>query len=309
MGGASGTRDDVVYVRRQEGAHVENEVGCIVAIRIVVDSTADIPPASARDLGIDVVPLSVLFGDESFRDGVDLTGPEFYRRLAASSQPPTTSTPPPGLFEEHYRKLVADGATGILALHIGGDLSATYSVSRAAAEAVSADTGVPIELLDSRTVSAGFGMPAEILAREARDGASLEQLKAHAQSLLARVHLVAVLDTLEYLRRGGRIGNARALLGTLFDVKLLLEVRDSHIVPLERVRTRAKAQERIGQIISALGELEAVAIAQSDDTVGGQLLQVVQSFWSGPVEIFSLGPVVGTHAGPGAGAVVAITRQ
>jgi len=291
------------------GAEFENEVGCIVAIRIVVDSTADIPSARARDLGIEVVPLTVLFGDESFRDGVDLDGSEFYRRLATSAQAPTTSTPPPGLFEEHYRKLVAGGATGILAMHIGSELSATYSVSRTAAEAVTADTGVPIEVLDSRTVSSGFGLPAEILAREAREGASLEQLKAHAQSLLARVHLVAVLDTLEYLRRGGRIGNARAMLGTLLNVKPLLEVRDSKVVPLENVRTRAKAQERIGQIIAGLGELEAVAISQSDAAVGGQLQRVVQTFWKGPIEIFSLGPVVGTHAGPGAGAVVAITRQ
>lgn len=280
-----------------------------MAVRIVVDSTADIPPARARDLGIEVVPLTVLFGDESFRDGVDLDGTEFYRRLAASTQAPTTSTPPPGLFEQHYRKLVANGATGILAMHIGSDLSATYSVSRAAADAVTADTGVPIEVLDSRTVSAGIGLPAEILAREAREGASLDRLKEHAQSLFARVHLVAVLDTLEYLRRGGRIGNARAMLGTLLNVKPLLEVRDAKVVPLENVRTRAKAQERIGQIIAALGEIEAVAIAQSDDTVGGQLQHVAQSFWNGPIEIFSLGPVVGTHAGPGAGAIIAITRK
>lgn len=290
-------------------AGFENEVGCIVAICIVVDSTADIPPARARDLGIEVVPLTVLFGDESFRDGVDLDGPEFYRRLAATTQAPTTSTPPPGLFEEHYRKLIAGGATGILAMHIGSDLSATYSVSRTAADAVTADTGVPIEVLDSRSVSSGFGLPAEILVREAREGASMEQLKAHAQSLFARVHLVAVLDTLEYLRRGGRIGNARAMLGTLLNVKPLLEVRDSKVIPLENVRTRAKAQERIGQIISGLGELEAVAISQSDDTVGGQLQRVARTFWDGPIEIFSLGPVVGTHAGPGAGAIVAITRQ
>lgn len=280
-----------------------------MAIRIVVDSTADIPQARARDLGIDIVPLTVLFGDESFRDGVDLDGPEFYRRLATSPQAPTTSTPPPGLFEEHYRKLIADGATGILAMHIGGDLSATYSVSRNAAEAVATDTGMPIEVLDSRSVSAGFGLPAEILAREAREGASLEQLKAHAQSLFARVHVVFVLDTLEYLRRGGRIGNASALLGTLLNVKPLLEIRDSRIVPLEKVRTRAKAQERIGQVVSALGELEAVAIVQSDNATGSQLERIARTFWNGPVEMFSLGPVVGTHAGPGAGGIIAITRS
>ncbi len=285
------------------------KVGDIVAIHVLVDSTADIPPDRARELGITVVPLTVIFGDETFLDGVDLDGAAFYRKLVESPQMPTTSTPSPGLFEEAYRKLVADGATGILALHIGSGLSGTFSASRAAAEIVTADTGVPIEVVDSQSVSGGFGLPTEILAAEARQGASLEQLKAHAESLIARVHLIAVLDTLEYLKRGGRIGGAQAMLGTLLNVKPLLEVRNSEVVPLERVRTRSKAQDRIGQLIAQVGELEAVGIAKSDDKIGEELLAVARTFWNGPVEMFALGPVVGTHAGPGAGAIIAIARE
>jgi DegV family protein with EDD domain len=280
-----------------------------VGVRILVDSTADIPPDRARELEIEIVPLTVHFGDETFSDGIDLDGPGFYRRLRTSSQVPTTSTPPPGLFEERYRKLVAQGATGILALHIGSGLSATYSVSRTAADTVTADTGIPIEVIDSRQVSAGFGLPAEIVAKEARDGASLAQLKVHVESLLARVRLVAVLDTLEYLQRGGRIGRGRAMLGTLLSFKPLLEVRDSAVVPLEQPRTRTKAQERLGQIVSELGPLEALAVVQSDETVGSQLQAIVRTFWTGPIELFWLGPVVGTHAGPGAGGIIAITTQ
>lgn len=279
-----------------------------MAVRILVDSTADIPPQRARELGIEVAPLTVEFGDESFRDGVDLDGPSFYRKLANSPKVPTTSTPPPALFEERYRKLVSEGATGILAMHIGSALSATYSVSRKAADEVTAATGVPIEVIDSKQVSAGFGLPAEIVAEEARNGASLAQVKAHAEELLARIHLVAVLDTLTYLQRGGRIGKSSALLGALLNIKPLLEVKEGEVLPLEKQRTRARAQGRIGEIIGALGPLEAVAIAQSDDAVGQQLQQIVRGFWSGAIETFSLGPVVGTHAGPGAGAVVAITR-
>lgn len=279
-----------------------------VAVRILVDSTADIPPERARELGITVAPLTVLFGDESFRDGVDLDGRAFYERLAKSSVTPTTSTPPPGLFEEYYRKLIGDGATGILAIHIGSGLSATYSVSRTAADVVSPDTGVPIEVLDSGTVSGGFGLTAEIVAREANNGASLEQVTDHAKRLLSRTHLVAVLDTLEYLRRGGRIGNAKALVGGLLNVKPLLGVRDSQVIPLEQVRTRAKALDRIGQLIASKGEPEAVAVAASDDTVAAELTTVAHSFWSGPIERFLLGPVVGTHAGPGAGAIISITK-
>lgn len=279
-----------------------------MAVRIVVDSTADIPADRAREFGITVVPLTVLFGDESFRDGVDLTGQEFYRRLASSSVVPTTSTPPPALFEEFYHKLVAEGATGILAMHISSSLSATYSVSRTAADAVMAETGVPIEVVDSRTVSAGFGIPAEIVAKEAASGASLAEVKAHAESMFARVRLLAVLDTLEYLQRGGRIGKASAVVGTLLSIKPILDIRDGQVLVQERVRTRSKAQERLGQLVAALGPLDAVAISQSDDAVGDQLEAVARTFWSGPIERFSLGPVVGTHAGPGAGALIAITR-
>lgn len=277
-------------------------------MRILVDSTADIPTQRARDLGIEVAPLTVEFGDESYRDGVDLDGPSFYRKLASSPIVPTTSTPPPALFDERYRTLVAEGATGILAMHIASALSGTYSVSRTAADEVSAATGVPIEVIDTRQVSAGFGLPAEIVAAEARDGASLAQLKSHAEQLLSRIHLVAVLDTLAYLQRGGRIGKSSALLGTLLNIKPLLEVKGGEVLPLDKPRTRARAQARIGEIIKSLGPLEAVAIAQSDDTIGQELHHVVREFWSGPVEMFSLGPVVGTHAGPGAGAVVAIAR-
>jgi len=280
-----------------------------VTVRVLVDSAADIPPPRARELGIEVVPLTVHFGDDTFRDGLDLDGKEFYRPLTTSHVMPTTSTPPPALFEDAYRKLLAEGATGILAMHIGSDLSATYSFSTTAARTVAAETGIPIEVMDSRQVSAGFGLPAEMVAAEAKDGAALADLKAHAENLLSRVHLVAVLDTLEFLQRGGRIGRGSAFLGTMMNIKPLLEVRDSAVHPLERVRTTGKARERVGQIIARLGELEAVAVVQSDDTTGQQIAIVARQFWNGPIEIFSLGPVVGTHAGPGAGAIVAITRK
>ncbi len=279
-----------------------------MAIRVVVDSTADIPPARARELGIQVVPLTVQFGDQTFRDGVDLDGAAFYRKLTSTPVMPTTSTPPPAHFEEAYRSIVRDGSTGILAMHISSSLSGTYSASMTAAETVTADTGVPIAVIDSRQVSAGFGLPAEIVAAEAREGRSLEELRVHAEDLCSRMRLVAVLDTLEFLQRGGRIGRAQALLGTLLNVKPLLEVRDGQVLPLEKVRTRGKALERIAQIISKLGELEAVSVAASDEAICSQLTATAHTFWNGPVEQFSLGPVVGTHAGPGAGGLAVIVR-
>ena len=279
-----------------------------VAVQIVVDSTADIPLDRARELGIEVVPLTVMFGDQSFRDGVDLDGPSFYQKLSNSPVMPTTSTPPPALFEETYRRLIANGATGILSMHISAKLSGTFSAARQGAEMVTADTHVPIEVVDSDTVSGGFGLPAEMVARESRHGADLAVLRARAESLCSRVHVIAVLDTLEFLQRGGRIGRAQAMLGTLLNVKPLIEVRAGQVLPLEKVRTRGKALDRMGQIVSGLGDLEALAIVASDSAVADQITAVAEGFWHGPIERFALGPVVGTHAGPGAGGMVAITR-
>lgn len=279
-----------------------------MAVQIVVDSTADIPSDRARELGIEVVPLTVMFGDQSFRDGVDLDGPSFYQKLSNSPVMPTTSTPPPALFEETYRRLIANGATGLLSMHISAKLSGTFSAARQGAEMVTADSGVPIEVVDSDTVSGGFGLPAEMVARDARNGADLAALKAHTESLCSRVRVIAVLDTLEFLQRGGRIGRARAMLGTLLNVKPLIEVRNGQVLPLENVRTRSKALERMGQIVSGMGDLEALAIVASDSVVADQITKVAEGFWHGPIERFALGPVVGTHAGPGAGGIVAITR-
>ena len=280
-----------------------------MTVRIVVDSTSDIPRDRAQALGIEVVPLLVLFGDEEFRDGVDLSGDEFYRKLTSSSVTPTTSTPSVGAFQEAYRKVIREGADAVLGIDLASKLSATYGNAIQAARAVSAETGVPIEVVDSGTVSGGFGMPAEIVAREAQAGASLAQLKAHAQSMLAHVRLYAALDTLEYLKRGGRIGSARALLGSLLNVKPLIEVREGQVLPVENVRTRSKAQERVGQIAATQGKIEAVSVVRSNDAVGEQFNRIVRGFWDGPIYEYVLGPVVGAHAGPGAGGIIVIVNE
>jgi len=280
-----------------------------VAVHLIVDSTADIPAERARDLGIRVVPLLVLFGDEAYRDGVDLAAAEFYAKLKTTQAMPTTSAPSPGLFEQAYREAIAAGASGILEISISSALSATFSVAKQVAEMVAVETKVPIEVLDSRSVSMGFGLPAEIIASEARSGASLADLKAHAESLLNRVRLYATLDTLEFLQRGGRIGRAQAIAGTLLSMKPILQVRDGQVLPLERVRTWGKALERIGQLVQQLGPLETLAVVGSDESSRQMLIEIIRASWSGPIETSALGPVVGAHAGPGAAGVIAITRE
>lgn len=280
-----------------------------MAVRILVDSTADIPAERAKQLGIEIVPLIVLFGDHQYLDSIDLTAEAFYQKLASTSVSPTTSAPAPGVFEEAFRKLFAEGADSVLAIMVGSGLSATYGNALQAARVVAAETGKTIEMIDSGTVSGGAGMPAEIVAREAMNGASLADLKAHAQSMLARVHLYCALDTLEYLQRGGRIGRGRQLIGSLLNVKPLLEIRDSQVLPLENVRTRSKAQERVGQLAAQHAPIEAMAIVQSSPQVGEQYTAIARSFYSGPIYYYTLGPVVGTHAGPGAGGMIVITAQ
>jgi DegV family protein with EDD domain len=277
---------------------------------VVVDSTADIPRARAERLGIAVVPETVLFGDQAFLDGIDLDGPAFYKKLATSPVMPTTSAPSPGLFEDTYRRLVRDGASGILSLHIASGLSATCTAARAAAEVITAESGVPVEVVDSGSVSAGFGLPAELVAArgQADPTLSLADLKAYAGSLCQRTHVFAALETLEFLQRGGRIGRARALMGTLLNMKPLLAVEAGQVLPLENVRTRAKAYDRLGERVAQLGQLEALAVVETDPAAAEQLHAVLRRSWSGTIETFPLGPVVGTHAGPGAAGVAAITQ-
>lgn len=277
--------------------------------RIVVDSTADIPRERAQRLGIEIVPQTVLFGDEAYLDGVELDGPGFYRKLAASRATPTTSAPSPGQFEEVYRRLVGEGATAILSLHEAAELSSTFSNARGAAETVSRATGIPIDVIDSRSVSAGFGLPAELVAARARSDDDHAALKAYAESLCHRMRLVAVLDTLEYLQRGGRIGPAKALVGTVLRMKPLLEIRDGQVLPVANVRTRNKAYERLGAIVASFGELEAMASVESNPEAGAQVRAVITTRWKEPFESFALGPVVGTHAGPGAAGIAAIVKE
>ncbi len=279
-----------------------------MAVRVVTDSTADLSKDQARALGISVVPLTVQFGEEVYRDGVDLESAEFFSKLATTKVMPTTAAPAPGLFEETYRQLIREGADGILSIQLSSKLSATYSSAVQGAEPLK-DQSVPIEVVDSRSVSGGIGIPVMAAARAAREGKSLAECKTIAEDMLARMNIYAVLDTLEFLQRGGRIGRASLLLGTLLNFKPLLTVKDGEVLPLEKPRTRSKAHERIAQLLEKLGPIEIVGIAQSDEEIGQQLTTAIRAVYTGPIEHFRLGPVVGTHTGPGTAAVCAVTQR
>ena len=267
-----------------------------MSVKIVTDSTSDLPVEVAQELGITVVPLYVHFGEEVFRDGVDLATDEFYRRLVTSPALPTTSAPSPGTFSEVYSRLAKEGQA-IFSIHISSKLSATWGVARLGSEGLDC----PIQIVDSQSTSMGCGLLAIVAAKAVRDGASLEEVSTLVEQTIPRAHLFGLLDTLEYLHKGGRIGKAQAFLGTMLKVKPVLTVRDGEVLPLERVRSRAKAIDRMCQIIEGFGPFSEIAILHNTTPEEAEALaqRLEPLFPRERMYSAKFGPVMGTYVGPG----------
>ena len=281
-----------------------------MVVRIVTDSTADLSKEKASELGITVVPLTVFFGEEAYLDGVELDNASFYRKLTASKDLPRTSQPSPAAFQEAFQGLIDGGADAVLSIHLSSKLSGTYQSACTARDTLpESSRKVPIEIIDSLSISAGMNYAIEQAARLAREGKSLEDLKAYVEDVLSHSKIWAVLDTLEYVRRGGRIGAASALLGNMLSVKPIVSLKAGEVVPVERTRTRAKAYARLAQILGEIGEtseIEHVSIAQSNDEVGQQLCDALKSVYAGDVPVYPLGAVLGAHTGPGTAAIAIV---
>lgn len=281
-----------------------------MTVRIVTDSTADIPPEQAGAAGITVVPLTVFFGDDAYLDGVELDNAGFYRKLQASKELPRTSQPSPATFQEAYTRLIEEGADGILSIHLSSKLSGTYQSAFNASTSLPDDgKKVPIEVVDSLSISVGMSRAILQAAQEAREGLSLAEIKAHALDQLERTHILAVLDTLEYVRRGGRIGTARALLGNMLSFKPIISLKDGVVVALEQPRTRSKAYARVAQTVGDMAPVEMVSIAESDEQVGQQLAAALKTTYRGELPHYKLGAVLGTHTGPGTAAVAVVSAR
>jgi len=279
-----------------------------VPLRVVTDSTADLSPALASDLAVSVVPVNVQFGDESLRDGVDISSAEFFRRLEAAERLPTTSQPSAGAFRSTYEDLIAAGATEILSIHVSEKLSGTAESARQGARGL---LGVRIEVLDSATVSAGLGLAVTHAARCAVAGCSLDHTVAAVRAQLARTRLLFMVDTLEYLRRGGRIGRASELMGSLLRIKPILEVRDGEVTPLARARTRRKAIEELVAMAGSLRPIEQAMVFDATTPEDREYLaERVRGYAAGaPVLAGTLGPAIGVHAGPGTLGMAIVTSQ
>lgn len=259
---------------------------------VVTDSTADLPDEWRASYGIEVVPLKVLFGRETFRDRVDMTDEEFFRRLAASSTLPTTSAPSPGEFAEVYRRLANDH-DGCISIHIGAQLSATAEAARVGAAAVE---GFQVEVVDSQTVS----MPIAFLCRVAAECDSLEAATAAVRQRVPKARVLALLDTLRYLEMGGRLNRAQAMIGTMLDLKPLLLLAGGEIKPVDRVRTRSRAIPRMVEFFKADAPFQHLAVmhAQAPEEAEQIAKALRTDFPDREVTVGRIGCVLGSHTGP-----------
>ncbi|HEY0754981.1 MAG TPA: DegV family protein [Ktedonobacteraceae bacterium] len=281
-----------------------------MVVRIVTDSTADLPTEVTSSAGITVVPLTVFFGDEAYLDGVELDNAGFYVKLAASKELPRTSQPPPAAFQEAFQRLIDEGADAILSVHLSSKLSGTYQSACTARDSLPQGTReVPIVIIDSASISVGMSYAIRQAAAMASAGKELAEVQALVEDILARTTILAVLDTLEYVRRGGRIGSASAMLGNMLSFKPIISLREGEVVPLERPRTRTKAYARVAQLLSEQQTIEHVAVAGSNAEVSQQLSEAVQSVYSGELPQYKLGAALGAHTGPGTAAIAFVLAK
>ena len=279
-----------------------------MAVQVVTDSTSDISPQDAEELGVKVVPAIVAFGDDVFRDRVDITPSEFYERLVNSRDFPKTSQPSVEAFATVYREIAANG-DDIASIHVSSKLSGTLNSASIASETSELETR--IELLDSYTAGVGLRAVVEAAAAQAREGAPLEEVTAAARSVMARCRVVVAVDTLEYLQKGGRIGRASAFLGSALRIKPLIQIDGGEVAPFDRVRTRSKAVKRLEEVALEDLTLEKLFVIYSDnDTSATELVEHVSPHLPHTrIEVIQTGPTVGAYLGPNALGICAVRRS
>ncbi|HYY45517.1 MAG TPA: DegV family protein [Candidatus Angelobacter sp.] len=266
-------------------------------VRIVTDSTADLSEAQRQSSGITVVPLDVRFGDEVFKDHVELSGEEFFTRLKASTQLPKTSQPAVGAFEDVFRRH-REAGDDVVAVLISSKVSGTFGAAQMAAGSVDQDH---ITVIDSLTASMALGFLALEAAGMAKTGASRAQVAERIQSLVPKAHVLAAVDTLTYLEKGGRIGRARALLGSLLNVKPLITLQDGEVAPLGRARGRVQAIDKLVDQLGRAGKLTHLAVLHGAALADAERLRerVAQNYPDLDIPFAEIGAVIGTYTGPG----------
>ena len=268
-----------------------------MTIRVVTDSGCDLPQELADGLDIEIVPLSVRFGEESLVDRRDLSPQQFWTRVTESPVLPETAAPSPGAFEEAFRRAAAAGADGVVCVALSSALSATFQAAQLGARAVEGQ--IPVRVVDPRTVSIGQGLMAVAAARMAKQGKGLDDCAGAAEDLVSRTRTYAALDTLENLKKGGRIGGAQALLGSMLSIKPIIEVTDGKVEPESKQRTRSKSLRYLVDKVRQFPRVEDLAVVHGDAPDCDELLDLLGAVYPRDEIIVSqVGAVIGTHSGP-----------
>ena len=269
-----------------------------MTLKIVTDSTADLPPRLAGDLGVTVVPVHVRFGDQVYRDRVDISEDEFYQRLLHDPIHPSTTQPTPQDFADVYQKLSQE-AEGIISIHLSSKLSGTYNSALQGKEIV--DTKCPIEVIDSQVLTMSLGLLVIAATTIAKSGKNIQQVVEEIKQTIPSIHLLALFDTLKYLALGGRIGKVQALLGSVLSVKPMLTIKDGELVPAGRVRSRIRGINRLVDFVKNAVDIQDMAIVYNTTPDEAQTLvgRMGSIFPKERIRLARLGPALGVHAGPG----------
>lgn len=266
-------------------------------VRIVTDSACDLPQALADELGITIVPLTIRFGDEELVDRKDLTASQFWERCAASAVLPATAAPSPGAFETAFREAAGAGADGVVCINLSGKLSATIEAATQAASTVAPD--VRVRVVDSRSITLGLGNIVIEAARTAAAGAGVDDVVAAAEHAAGRSRVYGTLDTLENLKKGGRIGAAQSLLGTMLSIKPVIEVTGGAVEPGPKLRTRTKALRYLVERVASEPAVERLAVLQAAAPDLDTLMEMLEPYFARDrIVVGDIGPVIGTYSGP-----------
>ncbi len=269
-----------------------------MVIKIVTDSTADLPVELAEKLGITVVPEYLRFGEKMLRDRIDIDEDEFYRRLVSDPILPSTSQPSPQDFTETYEKLGKE-AGGIVSIHLSSKLSSTYNAAVSGKAAVK--TPCPIEVIDSQVVTMGLGELVIAANEMAEAGKSIPEIVAAVTKMIPSVHILGLLDTLKYLALGGRIGKVQALLGSMLNVKPMLAIKDGVLTPSGRVRSRDKGIDILFDYVKNTPDIQDLAVIHNTtpDEAKGLIKRLGSVYPEEKIRLARLGPALGVHTGPG----------
>jgi DegV family protein with EDD domain len=268
-------------------------------VKIVTDSSSDLPSQIIKDLDITVVPLYVRFGEQVYRDRIDISEDEFYRRLIRETVHPSTIQPSPQDFTTTFQKLAKESSDGIISINISSKLSGTFNSANQAKNVVE---GIPIEVIDSEILSVGLGLVVISADKMAKAGASFNEIVGEIKQNLTSAHLMGLLDTLKYVQLGGRIGKAKALLGSLLNVKPILTLKDGEVMPAGQARSRNKGIDRLLEF-SKGKQLKSLGIAYNTTRDEAEMLadRIGQEriFNRENIIIARIGPMLGVHMGPG----------